>query len=87
MLTSEGLDGRPFPSSEPLLVKVYVVLVLPTDEWDLIRFGVAGVELPADSFRSDGPAQARKTASRIEGVNKERVRWESVSAANRSKFF
>lgn len=87
MLTREGRDGKsPLPSSDPLL-KVYVVLVLPTEECALIRPGVAGVELPADSFLSDGPAQARKTASRIEGVNKERVRCESVKAARRSRFF
>jgi hypothetical protein len=50
------------------------VLVLPTAECDLIRLGVAGVELPADSPRSDGPAQALKTASLIEGVNNDKVR-------------
>ena len=64
-----------------------MVLVLPTDECDLSRLGVAGVEEPAESDRSDGPAHARKTASRIEGVNNDRVRCESVNAASRSRFF
>ena len=73
MLTSDGRDGRwPCPSSDPLL-NVYVVLV-PSDELDLNRLGVAGVELPAESLRSDGPAHARKTASRIDGVNSDKVR-------------
>lgn len=46
MLTSEGREGRcPCPSSEPLL-NVYVVEV-PSEEFDLKRLGVAGVELPA----------------------------------------
>jgi hypothetical protein len=49
--------------------------------------GVAGVEVPVESVRSEGPAQARKTASRIEGVNNERVRCESVKAAKRRRFF
>ena len=90
MLTSEGLEGKPpWPSSEPLLklLKVYVVLEPPSEEFDLSRLGVAGVEDPAESLRSDGPAHALKTASRIDGVNSDKVRWESVSAANRSKFF
>ena len=65
---------------------MYVVEV-PSDELDLNRLGVAGVELPAESLRSDGPAHARKTASRMEGVNNDKVRWESVRAASRSRFF
>lgn len=72
MLTSEGLEGRcPVPSSEPRL-NVYVVL--PKFEWDRVRLGVTGVEWPADSALSDGPAQALKTASRIDGVNNDNVR-------------
>ena len=63
------------------------MLVLPREEWERKRLGVAGVDVPAESVRSDGPAQARNTASRIEGVNNESVRWESVRAANRKRFF
>lgn len=66
---------------------MYVVLVLPSDEWDLIRVGVAGPEEPIVSLRSEGPAQALKTASLMEGVNNDKVRCESVNAAKRSKFF
>lgn len=32
-------------------------------------------------------AQARKTASRIEGVNSDNVRWDCDSAARRRRFF
>lgn len=63
------------------------MLVDPRLEWERVRLGVVGVEVPADSARSEGPAQARKTASRIEGVKRERVRWESVRAARRNRFF
>jgi hypothetical protein len=48
---------------------------------------VTGVEVPTESPLSDGPAQARNTASRIEGVNKDKVRCESLSAPKSSKFF
>lgn len=49
--------------------------------------GVTGVLLPGASPRSVGPAQALKTTSRRLGVNKDKVRWESVSAASRRRFF
>lgn len=75
-LTKDGLaDIWPLPSSEPnepLGGNVYVVL--PTDDRDLCSLGVAGVEEPSELNRSEGAAQARKTASLIEGVNNDRVR-------------
>ena len=49
--------------------------------------GVAGVFDPGTSPCSGAPAQARKTASRIEGVKSERVRWELFNAARRRRFF
>ena len=63
------------------------MLVMASDDWERNRPGVAGVEVPAESVRSDGPAQARKTASRIEGVKSDSVRWEFVKAAKRRRFF
>jgi hypothetical protein len=42
---------------------------------------------PVNSPLSVGPAQARKTTSRIGGVNKDNVRCESVRVARRSRFF
>lgn len=77
----------PWPSSEFLFENVYVVLVLPSVECERINAGVAGVDEPAESPRSEGPAQALKTASRIDGVNNDKVRCESVSAAKRRRFF
>ncbi len=42
---------------------------------------------PGTSPCSEAPAQARKTASRIEGVKRDRVRWELFNAARRRRFF
>lgn len=67
---------------------VYVVPpVFPRLDCVLLNVGVDGVETLVLSFRSAGLAQARKTASRIEGVNRDSVRWESVKAPSRSRFF
>ena len=46
-----------------------------------------GVLVPVESLRSDAAAHARNTVSRIEGVKRDSVRCDSVSAARRSIFF
>lgn len=48
---------------------------------------MAGVFNPGASPLSVGPAQARNTASRIEGVKRDKVRFESFSVARRTRFF
>ena len=45
------------------------------------------VYVAGDSLRSVAPAHARYTVSLIEGVKRDSVRCDSVSAARRSKFF
>lgn len=83
MLVSDGRDGMMLVSV-PESEKVYVVPLLPVEECARVRL-VLGVAAP--SPRSDGPAHALKTASRIEGVNRDSVRCESVRTASLTRFF
>lgn len=61
---------------------------LLADDWRReIATRVPGVVEPDMSLFSAAPARARKTASGMGGVNRDRVRWESVRAARRRRFF
>ena len=64
-----------------------MLLRLPVCECTLDNAGVAALENADISPRSRGPVQALKTASRIDGVKRDSVRWESVRVASRIRFF
>lgn len=85
-------DGREIVVSSPVLpeaIEAGADFTLPKedcmrDRLDNVRAGVFEPEL---STRSDAPAQALKTVSRIEGVNNDSVLCDSDSAARRRMFF
>jgi hypothetical protein len=46
-----------------------------------------GLPISVPSVRASGPAQARKTVSRMDGVKRDSVRCDSARAARRRRFF
>ena len=73
------------PPSEKLYVELLTVLLADCCR-DSDESARDGVVVPVISPCSAAPAHARNTASRIGGVKRDRVRWESVRVARRNKF-